>query len=105
MAQRCCGGGEAQAAERAAAGPLWRPGRWVFATEVGGPIDPRKDYSEWIRLLQRAGVRKARLHDARHTAATLLLVIGVDSRTVMALMGWSSLTLTQRYQHVVDDLR
>lgn len=96
---------EAQAAERAAAGPLWRRGEWVFATEVGAPIDPRKDYQDWVELLDRAGVRKARLHDARHTAATLLLVLGVDSRTVMAMMGWSSLTLTQRYQHVVDDLR
>ena len=56
-------------------------------------------------LLNHAGVRAARLHDARHTAATLLPVMGVDSRTVMALMGWSSVALTQRHQHVVDELR
>ena len=97
--------GEAQAKEREVAGSLWRGGNWVFASEVGGPIDPRKDYSDWVELLQRAGVRAARLHDARHTAATLLLVIGIDSRTVMELMGWSSLALMQRYQHVVDELR
>jgi integrase len=50
-------------------------------------------------------VRPARLHDARHTAATLLLVQGVDSRTVMALMGWSHISMTARYQHVVPELR
>ncbi len=96
---------EAQLTEQAIAGSMWRGGRWMFATEVGAPIDPRKDYAEWLQLLDRAGVRRARLHDARHTAATLLLVMGVDSRTVMALMGWSSIALLQRYQHVVDDLR
>ena len=52
-----------------------------------------------------AGVRDARLHDARHTAATMLLVQGVDSRTVMDLLGWSQVTMTRRYQHVVDELR
>jgi site-specific recombinase XerD len=31
--------------------------------------------------------------------------MGVDARTVMALMGWSSMALLQRYQHVVDELR
>lgn len=96
---------QAQLAERAAAGSLWRDERWVFATEVGAPIDPRKDYQDWVALLERAAVRRARLHDARHTAATLLLVMGVDSRTVMAVMGWSSTALLQRYQHVVDELR
>lgn len=50
-------------------------------------------------------MRPARLHDARHTAATLLLVKGVDSRTVMALMGWSHVSMTSRYQHVVPELR
>ena len=39
------------------------------------------------------------------TAATLRLAMGVDARTVMALMGWSSMALLQRYQHVVDELR
>jgi integrase len=96
---------EAQRNEQASAGALWRGGNWVFASEVGGPVDPRRDYREWVQLLIAAGVRPARLHDARHTAATLLLVMGVDARTVMGLMGWSSMALLQRYQHVVDELR
>ena len=40
-----------------------------------------------------------------HTAATMLLVLNVPSRTVMDLMGWSQLSMTQRYQHVPDELR
>ena len=46
-----------------------------------------------------------RLHDARHTAATVLLVLGVPERTVMSVMGWSSTAMAARYQHVTDPIR
>ena len=49
-------------------------------------------------------MRPARLHDARHTAATLLLVQGVDQRVVMSMFGWTSPAMTTRYQHVVPEL-
>jgi integrase len=96
---------KAQAAERLKAGEMWRDEGWLFATEVGGPMDPRVDRGAWKALLTRAGVRDARLHDARHTAATLLLVQGIDTRTVMTLMGWSQISMTTRYQHVVPELK
>lgn len=69
------------------------------------PIHPRTDYSEWKRLLEAAGLRDARLHDARHTAATVLLVLRQPTPTVMSLMGWSSESMAARYQHVTDTLR
>ena len=72
---------------------------------LGRPINPNTDYLEWEALLQRAGVRHARLHDARHTAATVLLVLGVPERTVMSIMGWSSTSMAARYQHVTDPIR
>lgn len=50
-------------------------------------------------------MRDARLHDARHTAATVLLVLGVPERTVMGIMGWSSTAMAARYQHVTDPIR
>jgi len=46
-----------------------------------------------------------RLHDARHIAATLLLLQGVDIRTLMSIMGWTEMATAQRYTHAVDDLR
>ncbi len=46
--------------------------------------------------------RGARLHDARHTAATVLLLLGVPDRTVMGLMGWSNSSMTGRYQHMTS---
>ena len=45
------------------------------------------------------------MHDARHTAATVLLVLGVPERTVMSVMGWSSTAMAARYQHVTDPIR
>jgi integrase len=50
-------------------------------------------------------VRDARLHDARHTAATVLLVLGVPEPAVMSVMGWSSTSMAARYQHVTDPIR
>ncbi len=50
-------------------------------------------------------MREARLHDARHTAATVLLVLGVTERAAMGLMGWSTSAMVQRYQHLTPELR
>jgi integrase len=94
-----------QAAERHAAAQLWQEGGWVFTSPTGRPLNPSTDYHEWKRLLQLAGVRELRLHDARHTAATVLLVLGVPERAVMALMGWADTSMAKRYQHITDGIR
>jgi integrase len=77
----------------------------VFASPTGQPLNPNSDYHRWKGLLKSAGVRDARLHDARHTAATVLLVLGVPARTVMGIMGWSSTSMAARYQHITDPIR
>ena len=94
-----------QAAERLAAGPAWTDVGMVFATPLGKPVDPRNDYREWRQLLRDACVPPARLHDARHTAATLLLTQGVPARVVMEILGHSQISLTLgTYTHVVPEL-
>jgi hypothetical protein len=94
-----------QERERERAGQLWRDEGWVFASPTGQPLNPNTDYHDWKRLLKEAGLREARLHDARHTAATVLLLLDVPVRTVMSLMGWSSADMAARYQHVTDTIR
>ena len=50
-------------------------------------------------------MRDARLHDARHTAATVLLILGIPDRAVMAIMGWSHSAMAARYQHLTTAIR
>lgn len=97
----------AQAEERLAAGSLWRNEHGlVFIQLTGRPVDPSRDYQDWQQLLVAAGVRKPRLHDARHTAASLLLAQGVPARVVMEMLGHSQITLTLgTYSHVAPELQ
>lgn len=94
-----------QDVERAAAGERWVDEGWLFATPDGRGTSPRTDYDDWKELLADAKVRDGRLHDARHTAATVLLILGVSERAVMGLMGWSTTAMAARYQHMVDTVR
>jgi integrase len=94
-----------QDAERRIARQLWQDEGWVFAKPDGRPLNPNTDYHEWKELLKEAGLRDARLHDARHTAATVLLILGVPTPTAMAIMGWSSAAMAKRYQHIIDSVR
>jgi site-specific recombinase XerD len=87
-----------------AAGDAWQDLDLVFSQPNGSPIQTRHGWEEWKRLLEIAGVRNTRLHDARHTAATLLLEQGVDIRVVQQILGHSTLAVTQRYTHVTDFL-
>lgn len=96
---------EIQDAERRDAGNLWTEGGWVFTNPTGVVVNPRTDYTEWKRLLKAAGLRDAPLHDARHTAATVLLLLGVPDRAVMGLMGWSKAEMMTRYQHLTHTIR
>jgi integrase len=91
--------------ERERAGTEWRDGDWMFAQPNGRPIDPRVDHAEWKELLEQTGIREARLHDARHTAATVLLLLGVPDRAVMGFMGWSNGAMLTRYQHITAGVR
>ena len=96
---------EVQETERRRAAQLWNEGGWVFASPTGRPLNPNTDYHEWKKLLKESGVRNGRLHDARHTAATVLMILGVQERAAMDVMGWATTGMAARYQHVTDPVR
>lgn len=91
-----------QEQEKAAAEDAWSEWDLCFPNAVGKPQEPRDDWAKWKELCNRAGVRDARLHDARHTAATLLLEQGVDMRVVQEILGHSTLAVTRKYTHVTS---
>lgn len=54
-------------------------------------------------LCRDAGVRRVRVHDLRHTCASLLLAQGVGARTIMETLGHSTITMTlDTYAHVMS---
>jgi site-specific recombinase XerD len=80
-------------------------GGWVFANEIGGPTDPRADARDFKELCREAKVPPKRLHDLRHSAATMMLASDLDLRTAGQVLGHSQIALTARYSHVLADRR
>ena len=57
-------------------------------------------------LCKRADVPTIRFHDLRHTAATLLLLQGVNAKVVSEMLGHASVTITlSLYAHVLPDMQ
>jgi hypothetical protein len=79
----------------------------VFCSEKGGPLDERNVGQTWERLRRKAqvhGVRPLRLHDARHTYASLALASGKSVRWVAGQLDHSTAELTLRvYAHALRE--
>ncbi|MFJ3924154.1 tyrosine-type recombinase/integrase [Streptomyces sp. NPDC090022] len=92
---------EQQQRERAAAGIAWQRSGHVFTTVQGGPIDPTNLTRAFTTLLRKAGLRRIRFHDLRHSAATLLLEQGVELVVIKELLGHAHIGVTATvYAHV-----
>lgn len=77
----------------------------VLCFEDGRPCEPNYVYRRFKKLLIANGLPEMRVHDLRHTAATLLLIQGVDIKLVSHQLRHSDVTITQNlYQHVTDTL-
>lgn len=83
-----------QALERERAGDAWREHGLVFASLVGTPITPRNLDRHYKALLRRAGLPDRRLHDLRHTFATLMFRRGLDVVMVSRMLGHASVQIT-----------
>lgn len=79
----------------------------VFPNEVGRPMSAgnllRRSF---LPLLDKAGLPRIRIHDLRHTAATLMLLEGRNAKEVSDRLGHASVTITlDRYSHVLPSMR
>ncbi|MFB8438083.1 tyrosine-type recombinase/integrase [Streptomyces niveus] len=98
---------EQQEQERKVASAKWQPAPGhpagvVFTTVTGRVTDPRSLNRMLTVLCRDAKVRRVRVHDLRHTCASLLLAQGVDARTIMETLGHSTITMTlDTYAHVM----
>ncbi|SCG00176.1 Phage integrase family protein [Streptomyces sp. MnatMP-M17] len=92
---------EQQQYEREAAGTRWQDKGHVFTTPQGRPIDPTNLARSFTTLLRKAGLRRIRFHDLRHSTATLLLEQGVELVVIKELLGHTHIGVTATvYAHV-----
>lgn len=78
----------------------------VFTTKNGTPLEPRNVNRAFETLCRRAGVRSIRLHDLRHSCATLLFAMGVEAATVQRILRHSSISVTTgTYVDVIEQVQ
>ena len=98
---------KSQLEERAAAG-LGRPRAdgLIFTDEQGEPLHPNVVSRTFGKLVREAKLPVIRLHDLRHTHATLSLQAGVHVKIVSERLGHSSVTITlDTYSHAIPGLQ
>ncbi len=79
---------------------------FVFTHPDGGSIHPDLFSQSWSRLMDKSEVRRIRLHDLRHTHASILLKAGVPVKVVSERLGHSSPAFTMTvYQHVLPGMQ
>ena len=66
----------------------------VFCHADGSPLLPHSVSQAWRRLVRKAGFPGVRMHDARHTHATLMLEQGVNWKIISELLGHGSVAMT-----------
>jgi integrase len=94
-----------QDAERAAWGSASRHQGLVFCREDGRPLRPEYVTRHFQALAMKAGLPSIRLHDLRHTNASLALAAGIDIKVVSERLGHSTMAVTaDLYTHVVPSL-
>lgn len=96
---------EAQQADRDLFGSGYRDDDLMFCREDGTPHHPDGITGSFVRLARQAGLPPIRLHDLRHTHATLALSAGIHPRVVQERLGHASIQMTlDTYSHAVPAL-
>ncbi len=92
---------EAQELERLAWGAAWNDDGMVFTREDGRALRPEYVTRHFQELTKKVRLRAIRVHDLRHTSASLALAAGVDLKVVSERLGHSQLAITaDLYTHV-----
>jgi integrase len=78
----------------------------VFVTELGKPIHPGDLTKRFQAACRSVGARVIRLHEIRHTCATLALAANVHPKVVQERLGHSSIQITlDTYSHTMPSMQ
>ncbi len=87
-------------------GTAWENRDLVFSNVLGGFLAESSLRYHFHKLLKSAGLPRMRFHDLRHSAATILLGMGVHPKVVQELLGHSSIAMTMdTYSHVLPSMQ
>lgn len=96
---------KAQLEERLRWGPLYQDSGLVFCREDGSPIHPDRFSDLFAERVKAAGLPRIRLHDLRHTHATLALRAGIHPKVVSERLGHATIAITlDTYSHAIPAL-
>src|SRR5579872_3672888 len=85
---------------------LWQEHDYVFCTLTGTHLNPNHVVEELKKILKQAGLPEIRFHDLRHSAATLLLSLGIHPKVVQELPGHTQISMTMDiYSHVLPGMQ
>lgn len=91
---------------RMKAGSNWQEMNLVFTGLQGNYLNPRYVPKMLDKILVEAGLPHIRFHDLRHSAATLLLSMGVHIKVVQEILGHSNISMTaDTYSHVLPSMQ
>jgi integrase len=95
-----------QANEIEAAGELWRQSDLVFTDPIGRPVHPNTFTKHFAQRVAETALPRIRLHDLRHTHATLALKAGQHPKVVSERLGHATVAFTlDVYSHVVPGMQ
>ncbi len=88
------------------AAPVWMDPDLLFTTSIGTALEPRNINRAWTQVCTRAGIAPVRVHDLRHTMASLMLRQGADVKVVQrALRHTRHATTADIYMTVLEDVQ
>jgi integrase len=84
----------------------WQERDLVFSDHSGGFLTPETVWRHFQSLLEKAALPHMRFHDLRHSAATILLTMGVHPKVVQELLGHSTIAITMdTYSHLLPSMQ
>jgi integrase len=94
------------AKEKLSYGPEYEDNDLIICTSKGTPINPENLKRTFQRLIKEANVPSIRLHDLRHTHATMLLASGVNAKVISERLGHTNIKTTlDIYSHVLPSMQ
>ena len=84
----------------------WEELDLVFPNLFGRPVEPTNLLREFKGIIERSNLPRIRIHDLRHTSATLMLLMNIHPKVVSERLGHSDIRITlQLYSHAIPTLQ